>query len=102
MNLTIRDESDDKREEGQVYQEEQEEKFLNPKEEKLFKAITKIGKRPKFDLPTFLKNLNLEELINWINELEEYFEYDEIEDPNRVRFAKAKLKGHQKIWCKEV
>ena len=40
MNLTVRDESKDEREEGQANQEEQEEEeVLNPKEEKLFKAI---------------------------------------------------------------
>ena len=70
---------------------------MNPKEENLFKAITKIGKGSNFDVPTFSKNLNPKELINWINELEEYFEYEEIKDPNRVRFEKAKLKGHAKI-----
>ena len=37
MNLTIRDESEDEREEEQVNQEEQEEEVLNPEEEKLFK-----------------------------------------------------------------
>ena len=70
---------------------------MNLEEEKLFKAITKIGKRPKFDVPTFLGNFNSEELIDWINELEEYFEYEEIEDLDRVKFVKAKLKGHVKI-----
>ena len=70
MNLAIRDESEDEREEGKVNQEEEEEEeeeVLNPKEERLFKAITKIGKGPKFDVPTFLGKLNLEELINWIS-----------------------------------
>ena len=58
MNLTIRDESEDEREEGQVNQEEQEEEeVLNPEEERLFKAITKIGKRPKFNVPTLSKSL---------------------------------------------
>ena len=75
---------------------------MNPKEERLFKALTKIGKRPKFDIPTFSGKLNPEELIDWINELEEYFEYEEIEDPDRVKFAKAKLKGHAKVWWQEV
>ena len=55
MNLTIRDESDDEREEGQVDHEEQEEEVLNPEEEQFFKAITKIGKRPKFNVPTFFR-----------------------------------------------
>ena len=49
------DENDDEREEGQAAQEEEEEEVLNPEEERLFKAITKIGKRPKFDVPTFFK-----------------------------------------------
>ena len=53
-------------------------------------------------VPTFLENINLEDLIDWINKLEEYFEYEEIEDPNRVGFVKAKLKGHTKIWWQEV
>ena len=60
MNLTIRDESEDEREEGQVDQDEQEEVVLNIEEERIFKAITKIGKRPKFDVPTFSGNLNPE------------------------------------------
>ena len=70
---------------------------MNLDEEKVFKAISKIGKRPRFNVPTFLGNLQPKELIDWINELEVYFEYDEIEDPDKVRFAKAKLKDHVKI-----
>ena len=96
MNLTIKDESDDEREKGQAAQEEEEE-VLNPKEENLFKALTKIVKRPKFEVSTFSRNFNLEELIDWINELEEYFEYEEIEDLDSIKFVKAKLKGHAKI-----
>ena len=41
-------------------------------------------------------------MINWINELEEYFEYEDIRDPDRIKFAKAKLKGHAKIRWQEV
>ena len=41
MNLTVRDEIEDEREEGKVNQEEQKEEVLNPEEEKLFKALTK-------------------------------------------------------------
>ena len=101
MNLSIRDESEDEREEGQVDQKEQEEEVLNPEEERLFKDITKIGKRHKFGVLTFSKKLNPKELIDWINK-QEYFEYEKIEDPDRVKFAKAKLKGHAKVWWEEV
>ena len=43
-----------------------------------------------------MRNINPEELIDWINELEEYFEYEDIEDPYRIKFLKKKLKGHAK------
>ena len=49
-------------------------KFL----ERLFRVISKVGKIPNFEVPTFLGNLNLGYLIDWINELEEYFEYEDI------------------------
>ena len=87
----------------QVKQEEQEEEeVVNLGEERLFKSLTKIGKIPKFDVPTFLGKLNPEELIDQINELEEYFKYEEIKDLDRVKFVKAKLKCHTKIWWQEV
>ena len=57
MNLTKRDKSEDEREEGQENQEEQEEEVLNPNEERLFKAITKIGKRPCLMFPHFEESL---------------------------------------------
>ena len=47
-------------------------------------------------------NLNPDELIDWINELEEYFEYEDIKDPDRVKYVKTKMKGHAKICWQEV
>ena len=94
INLPIRDESED---EDEVEENTEVEEIPNPKEERLFRAISKIEKRPKFEVLTFLGNLNPKDLINWINELEEYFEYEDIEDPNRVNFVKAKLKRHEKF-----
>ena len=100
MNIAVREESEDEAE--PVAEPAEEREVLNTEEARLFKAISNIGKRPKFDVPTYSGNLNPEELIDWINELEEYFEYEEIEDPDRVKFAKAKLKGHAKIWWQEL
>ena len=73
------------------------EEVLNEAKERLFRAISKLGKRPKIDVGEFLGNLKSDELINWINELEEYFEYEDIRYLERVNFAKAKMKGHAKM-----
>ena len=50
----------------------------------------------------FLGNLNLDELIDQINEIKEYFEYQDIRNPDRVKFVKEKMKGHAKIWWQDI
>ena len=36
--------------------------------------------------------------MDWINELEEYFEYEDIKDPDRVKFEKA----NASFSCKKI
>ena len=36
--------------------------------------------------------------IDLIGEIERYFEYENVHDPNQVRFATTKLKGHVALW----
>ena len=99
LNVAIGDESEEDNEDEEIGQGgEGKGEVLNQVEERLFRAISNLGKRPKFDVGMCLGNLNPNELIYWINELEEYFEYEAIEDPDRVKFAKAKMKCHGKIW----
>ena len=43
-------------------------------------------------------SLNAEELIDLINMLDKYFDYKEIDDTKRVKFAMIKLRGHASIW----
>lgn len=50
INIPIRDESEDK---DKVEENAKEEIVINPEEERIFRAISKIGKRPKFEVPTF-------------------------------------------------
>lgn len=67
----------------------------------MFRAIyKKIGKMPRVDIYRYYINLNFE-LINQIDDLEGYFEYEEVVYLERVRFFKTNLKGHA-IWLKEV
>ena len=54
INLPIRNESEDK---DEVEENVEVEAILNLEEERLFRAISKIGKRLKFEVPTFLENI---------------------------------------------
>ena len=93
INIPIRDESED---EDNVEENAEAEAILDLEEERLFRAISKFGKRPKFEVPTLSKNLNPEEVIDWINELEEYFEYEDIMDPDRVKFVRQNERDMQR------
>ena len=63
MNLNVRDESEDEVE-GEGNSDQEEGEILNQEEERLFRAISKIGKSPKIEVPAFSGNLNPEELID--------------------------------------
>ena len=104
MNVDIGDKSEEENEEEENIgkEGEGEGEVLNQVEERLFRAISKLGKISKIDVGVFSGNLKLDELIDWINELEEYFEYEDIRDPDRVKFEKARVKGHVKIQWQEI
>ena len=58
--------------------------------------------RPRPELPTYDGNLITKHLINWISELDKYFEFDEVEEDKRVRLAVTRSKGHASLWWDSV
>eukprot|EP00253_Pinus_taeda_P029162 PITA_29162 len=46
--------------------------------------------------------LSTEVLLDWISELDKYFECEEISEDKKVRFATTKLKGHAALWWDNV
>lgn len=61
---------------------------------KLLKSVLSSSSRPKHELSTYDGNLVAKNLMDWINELDKYFEYDEIEENKWVKFVVTRLKGH--------
>lgn len=43
-------------------------------------------------------NLYAEELIDWINILYKYFDYEEVDEEKKVKFAVRKRRGYASIW----
>lgn len=54
------------------------------------------------EVSNFLGTLSAGYLIDWIGELENYFDLQDIEDPLRVRLAQTKFKGHATLWWKDL
>ena len=64
--------------------------------------LMKASSRPRVEVPMYEGNLNVEELMDWINALNKYFDFEEIEDKKKVRYATTRMKGHAAICRDEL
>ena len=65
-------------------------------------SILGATSRARQYFPTYDGSLVTKNLIEWISELDKYFEYDEIEEDKRVILAVTRLKGHASLWWDSV
>ena len=65
----------------------------------LFQSVLKSTATPWNQLVlVYQGGLNPEELIDWINSMEKFFDYEETEEEKKVKFAITKLIGHAALW----
>ena len=96
--LDLGDVSDPK-EEGN---EKKEEVALESAKMKMLRSVLGSSSRPKPSLSTYDGNLSVEGLIDWIGELDRYFEYEDVEADKKVKLAISRLKGHATLWWDNV
>lgn len=65
---------------------------------KLIKMLAKVGRKPKMEIPMSEGSLNAKEIMDWIKSIDQYFDYEEFEENNKVNFAVTQLKGRAAIW----
>eukprot|EP00253_Pinus_taeda_P022301 PITA_22301 len=58
--------------------------------------------KPKHELPTYDGSLSAEVLLDWLSEVNKFFEFEETSEDKQVRFAATKLKGHASLWWDSV
>ena len=71
-------------------------------EVKVLKMLMKARSKPRVEVPTYEGNLNVEELMDWINALNKYFDFKEIEDKKKVRYAATRMKRCTSILRDEL
>ena len=69
---------------------------------KVLKKLVKDNNMPKVEVPMYEGNLNVEELMEQINALAKYFDFEEIKDKKKVKYATTGLKGYATIWWGEL
>lgn len=56
----------------------------------------------KVDLPTFNGHLNIEDFLDWLWEVEKFFDSMEIEEDRQVKLVAYKLKGGASAWWEQT
>jgi hypothetical protein len=52
----------------------------------------------KVEVSCYHGSLKVDVLIDCIGEIKIYFKYENVQDPNRLRFIVMKLKYHEDLW----
>jgi len=77
--------------------EEEEPADVTP-EMRFFKSVLRSTSKPRLEVSIYTGSLSLEELIDWINDMDKFFDYEETEEGKKVKFAITKSKGHATLW----
>lgn len=69
---------------------------------RLLRQVLMASSKPKTEISNYDGSLSAEVLLDWISELDKYFENEEVSEDKRVKFAATKLKGHALLWWDSV
>ena len=64
----------------------------------MLKTVIGASMRPRCEVPTYQGSLEPNELLDWINEIDKFFDYDETGEETKVKFTVTRLKGHASLW----
>ena len=69
---------------------------------RILKSVLLSSHKPKHELPTYDGSLSADVLLDWLSEVNKYFEFEETSEDKQVKFAATKLKGHASLWWDSV
>lgn len=69
---------------------------------KMLNVVKSDAPDVKLDFPMYSGKLDSKEVLDWIDAMDNYFEYKEVANEQKVKFAKTKLKGLTLTWWNYV
>jgi hypothetical protein len=74
----------------------------NIAEERLLRAVVRLGARAKIEVAMYEGNFDVEVMLDWIRSMDKYFDYEDVDEEKRVRHVVTRLKGHATLWWDEL
>eukprot|EP00253_Pinus_taeda_P031959 PITA_31959 len=65
---------------------------------RLLRSVLLASSKPKPKIPNYDGSLSADILLDWVSELDKYFENEEVSEEKRVKFVVTKLKGYTALW----
>ena len=67
-------------------------------EEIILGVFSKANSKPTIEVSQYDGRLETDTLLDWISEMEKYFEYEGTLDNKKAKIIVTKLKGHDLLW----
>ena len=71
-------------------------------EERLLRVLSRKNSNPTIEFVAYDGKLDTNVVLDWILDMEKFFEYEKIHDNRKVKIIVTRLKGHASIWWEHL
>ena len=79
---------------------------LEPEEDqdeaKLLRVLSRENSKPVVEVVPYDGKLDPNAVLDWISDMEKFFEYQNTPDNRKVKIAVTRLKGHASLWWEHL
>ena len=71
-------------------------------EERLLRVLSRENSKPTIEIVPYDGKLDTNVVLDWISDMEKFFEYENTLDNRKVKIAVTRLKGHASLWWEHL
>ena len=71
-------------------------------EERLLRVLFRANSKPAVEVVPYDGKLDTNVVLDWISDMEKFFEYENTPNNRKVKIAVTRLKGHASLWWEHL
>ena len=71
-------------------------------EARLLRVFSRANSKPAVEVVPYDGKFDTNAVLDWISDMEKFFEYENTPDNRKVKIAVARLKGHASLWWEHL